>query len=323
MKISVIGPGPMADKFSKTLAQLPEIELYGVASRSIERARDFAERHGYKIAYGSAAELVEDPEVELVYIATPHSHHYDDMKLCIENGKSVLCEKAFTINAAQAKEIKELAEKHGVFVTEAIWTRYMPSRDIINEVLASGIIGEVTTLTTNLCYPVMHKPRITKPELAGGALLDIGVYGINFALMHFGNDIERIESSVKMTDTGVDERETITMYFKDGKMAVIVSSVVSASDRQGVFYGDKGYMIVENINNPAKIRVYGQDDVLIKEITVPEQISGYEYQALECVWALENGLKESKSMPMDDTVFVMEIMDTLRRQWNFVYPQER
>ena len=323
MNISVIGPGPMADKFTNTLHLIPEIELYGVASRSLERAQEFANRHGYKKAYGSAAELVDDPNVQLVYISTPHSQHFDDMKLCVENGKAVLCEKAFTINAQQAREIKELAEKNNVFVAEAIWTRYMPSRDIINNLLDEGVIGEVTTLTANLCYPVTAKPRIMDPELAGGALLDIGVYGINFALMHFGNEIERIESSVKMTNTGVDEMETITMYFKNGKMAVITSSILSRSDRQGVFYGDKGYMIVDNINNPLCIRIYDTEDNLIREVGVPEQISGYEYQALECVSALENGLKESISMPLNDTICVMEIMDTLRKQWGMVYPQEQ
>lgn len=323
MNISVIGPGPMADKFTHTLLQIPEIELYGVASRSIERAQEFANRHGYKTAYGSAAELVADPNVQLVYISTPHSQHYDDMKLCIEHGKAVLCEKAFTINATQAKEIKEFAKRDDVFVAEAIWTRYMPSRDIINNVLASGIIGNVSTLTANLCYPVTAKPRIMAPELAGGALLDIGVYGINFALMHFGNDIERIESSVKMTSTGVDEMETITMHFKSGKMAVITSSILSRSDRQGVFYGDKGYMIVDNINNPLRISIYDTEDNLIREVGVPEQISGYEYQALECAKMLKEGKIESESMPLDDTIFVMDIMDTLRKQWGLVYPQER
>jgi len=323
MKLAIIGPGPMADTFTRTLVQLPEIELYAVASRSVDRAQAFAERYGFKKAYGSAEELVSDPEVQLVYISTPHSHHYEDMKLCVENGKAVLCEKAFTLNAVQAREIKMLAEKNNVFVTEAIWTRYMPSRDIINKLLDDGVIGNVTTLTANLCYPVIGKPRITDPALAGGALLDIGVYGINFALMHFGNDIERIESSVKFTDTGVDEMETITMYFQGGKMAVITSSVLSRSDRQGVFYGDKGYMIVENINNPQSISIYDMNDNLVQKIAVPEQISGYEYQALECDKMLAEGKIESESMPLDDSIFVMDIMDALRKQWGLVYPQER
>ena len=139
--------------------------------------------------------LCEDPEVELVYIATPHSCHYENMELCIRHKKPVLCEKAFTMNAGEARKIMELAEQEQVFAAEAIWTRYMPSRQMIREVVDSGIIGKVSVLTANLSYPISGKERIMRPELAGGALLDIGVYGLNFALMHFGTDIERMESS--------------------------------------------------------------------------------------------------------------------------------
>ncbi len=323
MKIGILGAGPMAGTMAETLSRMEQVDCCAVASRALERAEDFAARYGFRKAYGSYGELVEDPEVELIYIATPHSHHYQYMKLCIEHGKGVLCEKAFTLNARQAKEIQALAAEKGVFVTEAIWTRYMPSRQIINDLLSSGIIGNVFTLTANLCYPITQKERLMAPELAGGALLDVGVYGINFALMHFGNEIERIESSVQFTETGVDGMETITIFFRGGKMAVITSGMYARSDRQGIFYGDKGYMIVENINNPQTISVYDLGDQLIKKVTVPPQISGYEYQVMECVEALAEGRTESKSMPLAESVYVMQIMDSLRKQWNFVYPQER
>ena len=259
----------------------------------------------------------------MVYIATPHSRHYEDMKLCIAAGKNVLCEKAFTLNAAQAAEIKRLANEMGVYVAEAIWTRYQPSRNMINDMIASGIIGNVRTLTANLSYAMSHKERIYKPELAGGALLDIGVYGINFAMMHFGDEIKRIESSVQMMETGVDGMESITMFFKDGRMAVLTHSAYGRSDRKGIFYGDEGYMIVENINNPQSISVYDQGDNLVKFVAVPEQITGYEYQFAEAAECIAEGRLESKSMPMDDTVKVMEVMDGLRKQWGMVYPQEK
>lgn len=323
MKIGILGTGNIVKPIVATLVRMENVQLYAIASRTTEKATKAAKEYGFAKAYGSYEELVKDTDVELVYIATPHSRHYEDMKLCIANKKPVLCEKAFTMNSKQAKAIKELAATEGVFVTEAIWTRYMPSRAIINEVIESGIIGKISTLTANLSYTISQNYRITAPELAGGALLDVGVYGLNFALMHFGTDIERIESSVQFTDTGVDGMESITIYFKDGRMAVLTHGIYARSDRKGIFYGEKGYIVVENINNPRSVSVYDGSDQLIKHIEVPEQISGYEYQFIECFEQIGDGKIESKSMPLDDSIFVMEIADAIRKQWGLVYPQEK
>ena len=323
MKIGVLATGGIVKLVAPTLHRLKEIECYAIASRTEERAKEAANEYGFEKAYGSYEALVADPEVELVYIAGPHSRHYEDMKLCIEHGKHILCEKAFTMNAAQAKEIKELAARKGVFVAEAIWTRYMPSRKMIDDMLASGIIGKVYTVTANLSYVISQNYRVIAPELAGGALLDVGVYGLNFATMHMGHDIRRIESSVQFAETGVDAMESLTVYFKDGTMAVLTHGIYSRSDRKGIFYGDKGYMVVENINNPQSIAVYDVNDNLIEKVDVPQQISGYEYQFVECVEQIQKGRLESVSMPMDDTIFIMEVMDSIRKQWGLVYPQEK
>ena len=323
MKIGILGCGVMAETFADTLRQMEEAECYAAASRTLKRAEEFAGKYGFKKAYGSYEELCADPEVELIYIATPHSSHFDNMKLCIRHKKPVLCEKSFTVNAREAEQIREYAEQEQVFVAEAIWTRYMPSRNMIQEIIDSGIIGDISVLTANLSYPISHKERIMRPELAGGALLDIGVYGVNFAMMHFGTDIERIESSVRMTDTGVDAMESITIFFRGGRMAVLTHDIYSRSDRKGIFYGEKGYIIVENINNPQSISVYDTEDRLVRRMDVPKQISGYEYEVLECIDAVRSGEKESTSMPLSDTIKVMEIMDQLRGQWGLVYPRER
>lgn len=323
MKIGILGCGVMAETFADTLRQMGEAECYAAASRTLKRAEEFAGKYGFKKAYGSYEELCADPEVELIYIATPHSSHFDNMKLCIRHKKPVLCEKSFTVNAREAEQIREYAEQEQVFVAEAIWTRYMPSRNMIQEIIDSGIIGDISVLTANLSYPISHKERIMRPELAGGALLDIGVYGVNFAMMHFGTDIERIESSVRMTDTGVDAMESITIFFRGGRMAVLTHDIYSRSDRKGIFYGEKGYIIVENINNPQSISVYDTEDRLVRRMDVPKQISGYEYEVLECIDAVRSGEKESSSMPLSDSIKVMEIMDQLRGQWGLVYPRER
>lgn len=323
MKLAILGPGRIADGVAHTLVSMQEIQCYAVASRTPGKAEAFAKKFGFQKAYTGYEEMLSDPQVELVYITTPHSHHYEHMMLCLQYGKHVICEKAFTMNAEQARKVRDFAAEKGLYVAEAIWTRYMPSRQIIDRVIESGIIGYVNTLTANLSYNIAYKPRITDPYLAGGALLDVGVYGLNFALMHFEDDIERIESSVQLTDTGVDAMETITIFYRDGRMAVLTHSIYCRSDRKGMIHGDKGYIVVENINNPQSVSVYDANDTLLQHHEMPEQISGYEYEFREAVRCIREGKTEPDSMPLDKSIQVMEIMDSLRKQWGVIYPQER
>ena len=323
MKIGILGAGNISRKVAPALVALPEIECYAVASRDLEKAQAFANEFGFGRAYDSYEALLSDPAVELVYVATPHSHHFEHMMLCLEHGKNVICEKAFTMNAQQAKTVCAAAKERGLYVAEAIWTRYMPSRKMIQDVLDSGIIGKPNTLTANLSYVISGVRRIYDPALAGGALLDIGVYGLNFALMHFGNDIVRVESSVAKMDTGVDGMEVITLHYRDGRMAVLTHSVYCRSDRMGIIHGDKGYLVVENINNPQSIRVFDTADRLLARYDVPEQVNGYEYEFREAARCIGEGKLEADSMPHRNTIEVMELMDSLRESWGVVYPQER
>lgn len=322
MKIGILGVGHIVRTVSTALEALPEITCYALASRTPGRARVFASERGYEKAYTSYEEMLSDPEVELVYVATPHSHHFEHIMLCMEYGKHVICEKAFTLNARQAETVFSTAKQKGLYVAEAIWTRYMPGRKLLDEILRSGVIGTPNTLTANLSYPISDKPRISDPALAGGALLDIGVYGLNFALMHFGSDIVRVESSVSKMETGVDGMETITLFYRDGRMAVLTHSVYCQSDRMGIIHGDKGFIVVENINNPQSIRVYEGRDHLAARYEVPKQINGYEYEFQEAVRCIQEGKIEPDSMPHRETLRVLELMDGLRRQWGIVYPRE-
>ena len=323
MKIGIIGTGPMAHTFADTLIRMKDVvELEAVASRTLDKALQFKEEYGFKKAYGSYEELVNDNDVELVYIVTPQNTHADLMKLCIEGHKAVLCEKSFTVNTKEAKEVYEMAKRERVFVAEALWPRYMPSRKIINDVLASGTIGKPNVLTGNLAYVIYMNDRIVNPQKGGGALLDVGIYGINFAFQVFGSDYERIESSVQFTDTGVDGMETITIFYKDGRMAVLTHSIYSRSDRKGIIYGDKGYMVVENINNPESVDVYDLNDALIEHHDIPEQISGYEYEIMECDRCLKEGKLEADSMPLSDSIKMMETYDEIRGIWGLKYPFE-
>ena len=322
MKIGILGAGHIAGTMAYTMQHLNEAECYAVASRSIEKAEEFASKFEFEKAYGSYEQMLSDKDVELVYIATPHSHHYRHMKLCIEAGKHILCEKAFTVNTRQAEEIFRLAKEKEVLVTEAIWTRYMPSRKIINDLLAQGVIGEVKTLTANLDYTIADKERLIRPELAGGALLDVGVYTLNFTLMHFGNEIADMNSVVHLTKTGVDGQNVITLSYKDERLAILNSGIYGLSDRQGIFYGSKGWMVVDNINNPLEVKVYDQNRELCKTVRMPEQINGYEYQILETIACIEKGEKECPSMRHEDTLEVMRLMDSLRKEWDVCYPDE-
>ncbi len=323
MKLALLGPGLIADTVAQALTATAEIECYAVASRSLERAEAFARKFGFQKAYGSYEEMLSDPEVQLVYITTPHSHHYEQILLCLEHGKNVICEKAFTVNAKQAKAVFDLAKQKGLYVAEAIWTRYMPSRKMIQNVIDSGVIGKLNVVTANLSYKIDWKKRLVDPALAGGALLDVGIYGLNFALMHFGTDLERMESSVWMTPGGVDGMESITLFYKDGRMAVLNHSMYARSDRKGIFHGETGYVVVENINNPNAINVFNDNDELLAHYDVPEQINGYEYEFQEAVRCIASGKLESDAMPWAETIRVMELMDALRAQWGLVYPMEQ
>lgn len=322
MKVGILGAGRIAAVLAETMNKMPEVECYGVASRDLQKAKTFAKEHGFQHAFGSYEGMLADENVELIYIATPHSHHYGHIKMCLEAGKHVLCEKSFTVNEKQAAEVFRIAREKNLLLTEAIWTRYMPSRKIINDLLDQKVIGDVQKMTANLNYPLLDKERIVKPELAGGALLDVGIYPLNFAYMHFGDHVKKIISVAQMTDAGVDEENAMILQYEDGKMAVLNSGIHGKSDNEGVFYGSTGCMVVENINNPENVKIYDTDKNLIREIKVPEQISGYEYEIKETISCIIEGKLECPSMPHEETLKMMRVMDGLRADWGMRYPEE-
>lgn len=323
MKIGILGAGNIARTMAITINGMTDMTSYAIASRDLEKAQAFAKEFGFEKAYGSYEELVCDEEVELVYIATPHSHHYEHAKLAIKQHKPVLCEKAFMANAKQAKEIFKMAEEEGVFITEAIWTRYLPSRKMIDDIIASGEIGEVKGVTANLGYDIADKERIVKPELAGGALLDVGIYPLTFASMVLGNEIEEICSSCVKFDTGVDAQNSIILKYKNGTMASLQSSALTATEQYGIVYGTKGYLIAENINNVTAIKIYTPEREFVREEKVPEQITGFEYQVAAAKKAISEGKMECEQISHSESIIMMELMDYLRKDWNMIYPFEK
>lgn len=319
MKLGILGAGGIASTMAKTVAEMKGVEAYAVAARDLERARVFAQKYEVKKAYGSYEEMLADDEVELVYIATPHSHHYLHAKMCLEAGKNVLCEKAFTVNAEQAQKLFDLAKEKKLLITEAIWTRYMPSRKMINDIIESGVIGEVTAVTANLSYTVSHVERIRKPELAGGALLDVGVYPINFASMVLGDKVKDVKATA-IFQNGVDILDSIAMVFEGDRMATLQCGAREISDRMGSIFGTRGYMQVQNINNPEKITVFDTEHKEVASYVVPEQISGYEYEVESCMKAIQEGKLECPEMPHAETIRIMKIMDDIRKSWNYEIP---
>ena len=323
MKIGIMGVGGIAESMGVTLREMTDATSYAVASRSLEKAEKFAEKYGFSKAYGSYEEMVKDPQVELVYIATPHSHHFENAKLCIENNKPVLCEKAFMANAKQAKEIVALAKEKNVFLAEAIWTRYMPSRKMIDEVIASGRLGEIVAISADLGYDIDEVPRITNPDLAGGALLDVGIYPLTFASMILGDDIVKITSTCTKTATGVDEQASITLEYPGKVLAHLHCSMLAATEQYGIVYGTKGYLIAKNLNNVDVIEIYSPERELQETIHAPGQINGYEYEVAASMKAISEGKIECAQAPLAQSIHMMEVMDSLRDSWGIVYPFEK
>ena len=322
LRVGIIGTGWIAEKAAITLNGLKECEAYAVGSRKKETAEAFAAKWNIPKAYGSYTELIADPEVDLVYIGTPHSHHFDVTKEALMAGKPCLVEKAFMANYRQAKEIIDLAHEKKVFLAEAIWTRYQPVVQMMRDLISSGRIGEPRLLTATLGYSMGDKPRIMRPDLCGGALLDLGVYALNFARMFFPADIVSMKSQCVKSKTGMDLTNAISLVLSDGMLCNLQSSAQCVGDNIGVIAGTEGNLIIDNINNPQKITVNGPDRTYIETIHVPQQITGYEYQFLACRQALIDGLLEPREMPHEETLYIMQLMDSLREKWGVRYPMD-
>lgn len=332
INVAILGVGSIAHSMADTLTQMAGddrysslVHRYAVATRNDpDRAQKFASENGFEKGYGSYQELMDDPEVDLVYIATPHALHAEQAIACMRAGKNVLVEKSFTGNGKQARKVIEVSDETKMMCTEAIWTRYMPSRQMILDIIDSGEIGTVHGITANLAYPVDEKARMVDPNMAGGALLDLGVYPLNFIRMANPDaTLQRVTSAATLTAAGVDEQLSASLWFDNSVMGVMSASMYSVGDSQGIIWGESGYLIVSNINNPERIDVYGPDHKIVRSVEVPEQLTGYEYQVVDSAKAILEGRTECAAMPHDETIAVMDVMDAMRDQWGEVFPFER
>lgn len=322
MRVGIIGTGWIAEKAAITLRGLKECEAYAIGSRTKEKAEDFAKTWNIPKAYGSYSELIADPDVDLLYIGTPHSHHFDVTREALLAGKPCLVEKAFMANHREAAEIVRIAHEQKVFLAEAIWTRYQPAVGIIRDLISCGRIGTPRLVTATLGYSMGDKPRIMRADLCGGALLDLGVYALNFVRMFFPTSIEKIKSQCVKSKTGMDLTNAISLVLSDGILANVQSSAACVGDNIGVIAGTDGNLIIDNINNPQKITVNTHDREFVEDIHVPQQITGYEYEFLACREALIEGLLEPREMPHEETLYIMQLMDGLRQKWGVHYPMD-
>ena len=325
MNVGILGAGGIACQMAETINQMQDVNCYAIGSRDENKAKDFARKYSIEKAYGSYEELLSDEKTDLIYIAVPHSHHHEWTIKALNAGKNVLCEKAFAANEAQAREMIDLAEKKNLLLAEAIWTRYMPSRFILKELIDKNEIGKITSVDSNLGYRICGHERLTNPALAGGCLLDLTVYTLNFSSMILGNDYKKIHASMIPTDTGVDGQDSVTIEYGSGEMASMFTTMYALTDRRGLICGEDGFIVVENINNPSKITVFEPDRTayrIRKEIEFKDQITGYEYEVLACKKALEDGLTECPQMPHSEILEIMNQMDKIRAMFGIRFPFE-
>ena len=335
MKFGILGSGYIAAKMAEAVKTLElkdmGVEAYAVASRDLTRAQQFAKDNGFQKAYGSYRELAEDPEVDLIYVATPHSEHYNNILLCLERGKNLLVEKAFTANALQASEVTALAKEKGVFLSEAMWTRFLPAVQMIKERIAKGTIGKVQSVEADFSQPISHVERLQNPALAGGALLDLGIYSITFADLFLtdpqigGSDngiVKNVSQCVKF-HTGVDATDWIDLTYQNGQVAYLKTSMVAPLHNEGCIYGSEGFIQVQNLNDMESFRVFDAAGNLVEKVTPPRIANCYEYEVLACKKALEDGRKECSEMTLAKTMQMMTLMDGLRQNWGVVYPFEQ
>lgn len=322
MKVGIIGAGKIAAIMADTISRMRGAEMYAVASRNMDKAMEFASIHHVTRPFGSYEDMLSDPAVELVYIATPHPFHFEHAKMCIDAGKPVLVEKPFCVNAKEAEELLSYAKKKGVFITEAMWVRYMPMAGTIKKLLKDGVIGTPKMIMANLSYPMLTKERLIKADLAGGALLDVGVYALTFADLFKSSEVDDIHAVAVMTKEGVDAHDSITIRYKDGSMAVLNTSMQTVGDRKGIIQGTEGVMIIENINNYESITVFDKDYKKKVFKKAPKQITGYEYEIEACKKAIKWHKKECSEMPHETTILIMKQMDEIRKQIDLKYPFE-
>jgi dihydrodiol dehydrogenase / D-xylose 1-dehydrogenase (NADP) len=324
IKWGVLGLGSIANTFATALSFVEDAQLVAVGSRSEQKAREFGKKFGVPHCWGSYQKLASDGEVDIVYVATPHNSHLENTIMCLEAGKAVLCEKAFAANAQQAKAMIDYARAKKLFLMEAMWTRFLPLMDKVRQLLSENAIGEVRMLAADFGFRYADKPekqRILDPNLAGGALLDVGIYPLALSSMLFGAP-QQIHSAAYLGQTGVDEQAGIVLSFDKGRLSIIYTAVQTETPHEAVIMGTKGMIRLHRswwCGNKLTLIRTGKEDQFIE---LPSHSSGFVYEIKAAQQALRAGKLETDLMPLDETLSIMKTMDAIRAQWGLKYPFE-
>jgi len=319
----VLGPGRIAHRFAQALEAVDGARLQAVASRSAERARDFAREYGAPAAYDSDEALAADPAVDVIYIATPHRFHYDQTRLCLEAGKPVLVEKPFTVNATQAADLIRLAQSNDLFLMEALWSRYLPIYNQVRTWLDGGEIGEIKLVTSTFCFQPERDPADRKfnHELAGGALLDLGVYNVSLSQWAIGDNPSAIRALAQLGDTGVDELTAVTLTYPGNVTSQFTCSLLFDAANDLTIYGTQGHVRIHSKfweSTTATLAVGGKE----VRAALPFRRNGFEYEIEEAMRCVRGGKGESEGMPLTATLANMKTMDQIRAQIGLKYSFE-
>ena len=321
IRFGIIGAGAIAHAFSKACLD-SHCPLQGIASRDIERAKAFQKQYGFREVYDNYESLYLDPLVDAIYVATPHGLHYEQMLAILKHKKHILCEKSFTLNAKQAKHIFEIAKAQHVFVMEAMWTRFLHLTRTVLSKVQQGVIGQITSLKVDFAFASQPSDasRLFNPSLGGGALLDVGIYPITYANLFLGKP-EIIVSKAKLTSALVDGTIDLEYSYPNQK-AYLHGSIIEEGGKDAYIYGELGYIKVPFFWGAHEAFIYDLNHQLIEHIHIPHKSNGYEYEIEAFIEAIENKTFRTPYMNVEDTLSILEQMDTIRKQVGVVYPNE-
>lgn len=323
IKWGILGTGRIARSFAVALNYLEDVELYGIASRSGEKAEAFSREFSVSKRYSSYESLVAARDIDVVYIATPHSLHKENCLMCLEHGKAVLCEKPFTINAPEAATVIDFARQRQLFLMEAMWTRFIPAAIKLKELIEDNVIGDIQYLFAGGAILPSFEPDfyVFRKELGGGVLLDAGVYLVSLASWLLGFP-DRIQSAASLSRRGVDDHDALLLEYDGGAIASLYVSMRTRSRPDITVLGSKGKIYVHPpLFCPSKITLV-LFDAEETEITLPIESNGYQFEIMEVNRCLQEGKTESDVMPLDETLAIMRIMDEIREQIGLKYPME-
>lgn len=310
----IMGSGRMAGVFSTALSVLAEAELYAIASRDTDKAQRFARKYGFEKAYGSYEEFLADPEVEVVYIATPISQHYDNILQCLYAGKHVICEKCLTVNAVQAEKVITLARQKKLFLMEAMWTKCQPVFREIKKWIAQGKLGTVQAVDIRFYTAAGEGHRLYKKEIAGGAFLDLGFYPVSYACAMLGNEPSRVIDHTVIGEKGVDYLDSILLEYPNGSFAHLSCGLGSEKMVSLYLLGTKGRITMQKefFFQAQEAELLDFDNHVLESFQGPFIKNGYEFEAQEVMDCLKQGVTESSMVPLDSSLAVMRILDQCR-----------